>query len=73
LRRCREGIVASVRRHGQPFAQRPFLASQRIGNGPWHNAKGVLIAANLADLHDDVQHDGYSSSAKPRSAKKAKW
>jgi len=28
-------------------------ARDRIGNGPWHNAAGVLIAANLADLHED--------------------
>jgi hypothetical protein len=32
-------------------------ARDRIGNGPWHNAKGVLIAANLADLHGDDQRD----------------
>lgn len=27
-------------------------ARDRIGAGPWHNAKGVLVAANLDDLHD---------------------
>ncbi|MDH3414359.1 MAG: lectin [Gammaproteobacteria bacterium] len=32
-------------------------ARDRIGNGPWHNAKGVLIAASLADLHGDIQRD----------------
>ncbi|MGA7387077.1 MAG: lectin, partial [Pseudolabrys sp.] len=26
-------------------------AKDRIGNGPWSNAKGVQIAANVADLH----------------------
>jgi hypothetical protein len=26
-------------------------ARSRIGNGPWYNAKGVLIAADLTDLH----------------------
>ena len=26
-------------------------ARERIGNGPWHNAKGVQVAANLDDLH----------------------
>jgi len=26
-------------------------ARDRIGQGPWHNAKGVLIASSLADLH----------------------
>ncbi len=28
-------------------------ARDRIGNGPWANAKGVQIAANVADLHSD--------------------
>ncbi len=26
-------------------------ARDRIGTGPWHNAKGVLIAENVEDLH----------------------
>ncbi len=32
-------------------------ARDRIGAGPWYNAKNVLIAANLNDLHGDVQRD----------------
>lgn len=28
-------------------------AKDRIGNGPWFNAKGVQIAANVADLHSE--------------------
>ena len=32
-------------------------ARDRIGNGPWHNANGVMIAASLADLHGDVERD----------------
>ena len=28
-------------------------AKDRIGPGPWFNAKGVQIAANVADLHSD--------------------
>jgi hypothetical protein len=28
-------------------------ARDRIGRGPWHNAKGAQIAANVADLHSD--------------------
>jgi hypothetical protein len=31
-------------------------ARDRIGAGPWHNAKGVLIAANLDDLHDPAKN-----------------
>ena len=32
-------------------------ARGRIGNGPWYNAKGVLIASNVADLHGDNNRD----------------
>ena len=28
-------------------------ARDRIGKGPWHNAKGVMIAKSLEDLHSD--------------------
>ena len=32
-------------------------ARDRIGHGPWHNAKGVMIAPSVADLHGDIQRD----------------
>jgi hypothetical protein len=28
-------------------------ARERIGKGPWHNAKGVMVARNVNDLHSD--------------------
>ena len=28
-------------------------ARDRIGNGPWHNAKGVRVATDIDDLHSD--------------------
>ena len=28
-------------------------ARDRIGSGPWHNAKGALIASSVAELHSD--------------------
>jgi hypothetical protein len=31
----------------------PVNARDRIGNGPWYNAKGQLIAGNVDDLHED--------------------
>lgn len=37
--------------------QAPVNARDRIGSGPWYNAKGALIAWNVADLHGDVQRD----------------
>jgi hypothetical protein len=36
---------------------KPIHARDRIGAGPWHNAKGALIAANVADLHGDIVRD----------------
>jgi hypothetical protein len=38
---------------GQPAVN----ARDRIGAGPWHNARGGLIANNVADLHGDVERD----------------
>ena len=36
--------------NGQPAVN----ARDRIGNGPWYNAKGARIAQNVADLHGDT-------------------
>jgi hypothetical protein len=35
---------------GQPAVN----ARDRIGSGPWYNAAGVLIAANVAELHSET-------------------
>jgi hypothetical protein len=32
-------------------------ARGRIGQGPWYNAKGQLVASNVGDLHGDAQRD----------------
>jgi hypothetical protein len=32
-------------------------ARDRIGAGPWFNAKGVRVALNVADLHGDLDRD----------------
>ena len=37
-------------REGQPAIN----ARDRIGKGPWYNAEGLLIAANLDELHSDT-------------------
>ena len=39
--------------NGQPAVN----ARDRIGAGPWFNARGAIIAQNVADLHGDVQRD----------------
>ena len=38
---------------GQPAVN----ARDRIGTGPWYSANGQMVAANVADLHGDVQRD----------------
>jgi hypothetical protein len=37
-------------------------AKDRIGEGPWHNAKGVVIAANLDSLHYDNSNIDYAGA-----------
>jgi hypothetical protein len=37
-------------------------ARDRIGKGPWFNAKGVQVAASLADLHSDNNKLGKENS-----------
>jgi hypothetical protein len=37
--------------------QKAVNARDRIGPGPWFNAKGEQIAKNVADLHGDVERD----------------
>ena len=32
-------------------------ARDRIGEGPWYNARGQLVAASVADLHGDIHRD----------------
>lgn len=32
-------------------------ARDRIGEGPWYNANGTMIAETVADLHGDIQRD----------------
>ncbi len=43
---------------GQPAVN----ARDRIGAGPWYNAKGVLIAANLEQLHSEAALTGKTGS-----------
>jgi hypothetical protein len=38
-------------------------ARDRIGAGPWRNAAGTIIAANLAVLHDQLAPDGGPAAA----------
>jgi hypothetical protein len=47
-RRWRAYLSAAAR-PGMPVVN----ARDRIGSGPWYNAKGVLVAMSVADLHGD--------------------
>ena len=41
---------------------KPVNARDRIGTGPWYNAKGVLIASNLEELHSEAAKTGKENS-----------
>ena len=41
--------LSTSERNGAPAVN----ARDRIGKGPWYNAEGLLVAANLDDLHSD--------------------
>ena len=41
--------LSAVASEGRPAVH----ARDRIGIGPWYNAKGVMVARNVADLHSD--------------------
>ena len=41
---------------------KPVNARDRIGSGPWYNAKGVLIASNVQELHSEAAKTGKENS-----------
>lgn len=43
-------------------------ARDRIGSGPWYNAKGVKVAENLADLHSENSKLGKENSLNEKGA-----
>ena len=44
----------------------PVNARDRIGSGPWVNAHGVVVAANVSDLHSDNNKLGKENSISER-------
>ena len=46
--------------------QSPVHARDRIGRGPWQNAVGVEVAANVAELHGESNGLGLSTSLDER-------
>jgi hypothetical protein len=49
---------------GQPAVN----ARDRIGKGPWQNAKGVVVAKNVDDLHSDSNKLGKENSLTEKGA-----
>src|SRR5262245_62197306 len=49
---------------GQPAVN----ARDRIGKGPWMNAKGVVVAKSVADLHSDANALGGENSLTEKGA-----
>jgi len=41
-------------------------ARERIGNGPWQNFKGTVVAASLDELHGDANKLGFDNSLSER-------
>jgi hypothetical protein len=50
--------LSAVASAGQPEVN----ARDRIGKGPWYNAKGVMVAKDVADLHSDNNKLGKENS-----------
>jgi len=51
----------------QPADGKPAVnARDRIGNGPWQNFKGTVVATSVADLHSDNNKLGVDNSISER-------
>jgi len=62
------------RSQGRPYKITDGVSARdRIGSGPWHNAKGVLIAKNVDELHSDAanitKQTGLDENANPVNAR----
>ena len=56
--------LSAAAANGQPAVN----ARDRIGKGPWFNAKGVQVAASVADLHSDANKLGKENSLTEKGA-----
>jgi hypothetical protein len=53
---------------GASGGQAAINARDRIGKGPWQNAKGVVVAQNVDDLHSDKNRLGKENSLTEKGA-----
>ncbi len=56
--------LSAAAANGQPAVN----ARDRIGKGPWYNAKGVQVAASVADLHSENNKLGKDGSLTEKGA-----
>jgi hypothetical protein len=56
--------LSAAAANGQPAVN----AKDRIGKGPWYNAKGAQVAASVADLHSDANKLGKDGSLTEKGA-----
>ena len=65
-RTARRQDLARLSQHAAGRRQAAVNARDRIGNGPWQNHKGTVVAANLDELHSDNNKLGYDNSLSER-------
>ena len=56
--------LSATAANGQPAVN----ARDRVGKGPWSNAKGVVVASSVADLHSDANKLGKENSLTEKGA-----
>ena len=62
------GLIWRAYLSGRTRNGQPVNARDRIGPGPWHNAKGVQVAASVDDLHSENNKLGKENSLTERGA-----
>ena len=62
------GLIWRAYLSGRNRSGQPVNARDRIGSGPWHNAKGVQVAASVDDLHSENNKLGKENSLTERGA-----
>jgi hypothetical protein len=62
------GLVWRAYLSGRDRSGRPVNARDRIGSGPWHNAKGIPVAASVDDLHSENNRLNKENSLTERGA-----
>jgi hypothetical protein len=62
------GLIWRAYLSGRDKSGKPMNARDRIGSGPWHNAKGVQVASSVDDLHSENNKLSKENSLTERGA-----